>query len=115
MNTKTKTTKRKGRRPSNFYRGRIPNANVEFIKSLEGNSPREIQKEYHNKYGVWLRESTIASTLNRVNNKNSVVAENNSDKLIITVKYKGKTYTPTQYMDAREEEAKIDLFMALNG
>jgi hypothetical protein len=44
-----------------------------------------------------------------------VVAENNSDKLIITVKYKGKTYTPIQYLDVREEEAKIDLFMALNG
>ena len=104
-----------GRKPSNFYKGRIPNANVEFIKSLKGNNSREIQKEYHNKYGVWLRESTIKSTLNRVNNKNSVVAEKNSDKISITVRYKGKTYTPIQYMDVREEEAKIDLFIALNG
>lgn len=104
-----------GRKPSKFYRGRIPNANVEFIKSLNGKDLREIQKEYHNRYGVWLRETTIASTLSRNTQKKSVVVNTKSNKITVSVNYKGKSYTPLEYLEVREKEAKVDLFTALNG
>ena len=108
-----------GRRPSKFYRGRIPNANVAFIHSLKGNNPRDIQKEYHNKYGVWLKESTIEKTLNRrvataKSKEKSVVVNTKSNKITVSVNYKGNSYTPIEYLEVREKEAKMDLFTALN-
>lgn len=119
------TMTRKGRKPTNFYRGRIPNANLKFIYNLKGEHPRIIQKAYHNKYKVWLRESTIESTLKRYTpmkkevttkgNRKSVVRNTNSNKIIVSVNYKGNDYTPLEYLDVREKEAKMDLFTALNG
>ena len=114
------TTTRRGRKPSKFYRGRIPNANVEFIHSLKGKNLRDIQREYHNKYGEWLRESTIENTLNRrvattKGNEKSAVVNTKSNKITVSVNYKGKSYTPIEYLEVRENEAKVDLFTALNG
>jgi hypothetical protein len=119
------TMTRRGRKPTKFYRGRIPNANLQFIYNQKGQDLRVIQKAYHNKYGVWLRESTIESALRRYtpmkneattkDNNKSVVKNTKSNKVTVTVSYKGNTYTPLEYLDVRENEAKIDLFTALNG
>ena len=109
------TNTRRGRRPSKFYRGRIPNAGVEFIQNQDTKDLREIQKNYHAKFGHWLRETTIASTLSRNTQKSSVVVNTTSSKLSVSINYKGKSYTPLEYMEARENEAKVDLLKALNG
>lgn len=109
------TNTRRGRRPSKFYRGRIPNTGVEFIQNQDTKDLREIQKNYHAKFGHWLRETTIASTLSRNTQKSSVVVNTTSSKLSVSINYKGKSYTPLEYMEARENEAKVDLLKALNG
>lgn len=109
------TNTRRGRRPSKFYRGRIPNTGVEFIQNQNTKDLREIQKNYHAKFGHWLRETTIASTLSRNTQKSSVVVNTTSSKLSVSINYKGKSYTPLEYMEARENEAKVDLLKALNG
>lgn len=109
------TNTRRGRRPSKFYRGRIPNTGVEFIQNQKTKDLREIQKNYHAKFGHWLRETTIASTLSRNTHKKSVVVNTKSKKITVSVNYKGKSYTPLEYLEARENEAKMDLFTALNG
>lgn len=109
------TNTRRGRRPSKFYRGRIPNTGVEFIQNQNTKDLREIQKNYHAKFGHWLRETTIASTLSRNTKKSSVVVNTTSSKLSVSINYKGKSYTPLEYMEARENEAKVDLLKALNG
>lgn len=109
------TNTRRGRKPSKFYRGRIPNTGVEFIQNQDTKDLREIQKNYHAKFGHWLRETTIASTLSRNTQKSSVVVNTTSSKLSVSINYKGKSYTPLEYMEARENEAKVDLLKALNG
>lgn len=109
------TNTRRGRRPSKFYRGRIPNTGVEFIQNQDTKDLREIQKNYHAKFGHWLRETTIASTLSRNTQKSSVVVNTTSSKLSVSINYKGKSYTPLEYMEARENEDKVDLLKALNG
>ena len=109
------TNTRRGRKPSKFYRGRIPNTGVKFIQNQDTKDLREIQKNYHAKFGHWLRETTIASTLSRNTQKSSVVVNTTSSKLSVSINYKGKSYTPLEYMEARENEAKVDLLKALNG
>tara|TARA_S200002703_G_C3754374_1_gene232116 strand:+ start:418 stop:753 length:336 start_codon:yes stop_codon:yes gene_type:complete len=111
MSTNTK----RGRRPSKFYRGRIPNTGIHFIQNQNTKDLREIQKNYHVKFGHWLRETTIASTLGKKTQKKSVVLNTKSNKITVSVNYKGKSYTPLEYLDEREKEAKFDLFTALNG
>ena len=119
------TLTKRGRKPSKFYRGRIPNANLKFIYNQKGQDLRVIQKAYHNKYGHWLKESTIEKALRRYtpmkkkattnNNKKSVVKNTKSNMITVSVTYKGNSYTPLEYLDFREKEAKYDLFTALNG
>ena len=109
------TNTRRGRRPSKFYRGRIPSTGVEFIQNQETKDLREIQKNYHAKFGHWLKETTISSTMSRNAQKKSVVVNTKSNKITVFVNYKGKSYTPLEYLEVREREAKVDLFTALNG
>ena len=109
------TNTRRGRRPSKFYRGRIPNTGVEFIQNQETKDLREIQKNYHAKFGHWLKETTISSTMSRNAQKKSVVVNTKPNKITVSVNYKGKSYTPLEYLEVREREAKVDLFTALNG
>jgi hypothetical protein len=47
--------------------------------------------------------------------KKSVVVNTKSNKITVSVNYKGKSYTPLEYLEVREREAKVDLFTALNG
>ena len=109
------TNTRRGRRPSKFYRGRIPNTGVEFIQNQETKDLREIQKNYHAKFGHWLKETTISSAMSRNAQKKSVVVNTKSNKITVSVNYKGNSYTPLEYLEVREREAKVDLFTALNG
>ena len=104
------TMTRRGRKPSNFYRGRIPNANVEFIRNLNETDARKIQKSYHQKFGHWLRESTIESTLKRIKNQMSVTLTKNSNKISITINVNGKRYTPSQYADMKADIARVEAF-----
>lgn len=108
------TSTRRGRKPSKFYRGRIPNQGIEFLLSQDTEDLSVAQKSYHTKFGHWLKESTIAKTLSRYNKKKSVVLNTTSNKVSISINYKGKSYSPKEYMDMREKEARIDLLKALN-
>jgi len=114
------TMTRKGRKPTNFYRGRIPNANLKFIYNLKGEHPRIIQKAYHNKYKVWLRESTIESTLKRYTPmKKEVRTTNNSNEnsnISIHINYNGRGYTLKQYTELiRVDERKKIANQLANG
>lgn len=107
------TTNKRGRRPTNFYWGRIPNANLEFIKNQESNDFRKIQKEYHNKYGKWIRESTIENALNRMASTESQSPRSrrveSDSNITIKINYNGNGYTLEQYTELIRVETKREI------
>lgn len=109
MKTKTTTT---GRRPKNFVRGRrLPNRGIDFILSLSkiGTDLRQIQKNYHTEFGVWVTENRINSVISgRLVKTNSeetnVVSENFPERPVLVVKYKGNYYTFSEFGDLYARE-----------
>lgn len=107
------TIKRKGRRPTKFYWGRISNANLEFIKNQESNDFREIQKAYHSKYGKWIRELTIENALKRMSLKESQSSRSRrvegDSNISIKINYNGNGYTLEQYTELIKVETKREI------
>ena len=112
------TINRRGRKPAKFYRGRIPNANLEFLNSQRGNELFQIQKAYHDQYGAWLRISTIESTLNRMakktNSENQTKNTDKSNNISININYNGRGYTLKQYTELIRVETRKEIASQLS-
>lgn len=107
------TLTKRGRKPTKFYRGRIPNANLKFIYNQKGQDLRVIQKAYHNKYGHWLKESTIEKALRRYTPiKKEATTTNNANKnsnVSVYINYNGRGYTLNQFKELIRIEARKEI------
>ena len=91
----TTNSTRRGRKPSKFYRGKLPNVGIEFILNQNTNDLVTIQRAYHKEYGQWLKESRIQKVLDRntmVNNKTTGINTTN-----LYVNYNGEFIPISEY------------------
>ena len=113
MNAKTKTaTTKRGRKARKFSSGRLPIAGMEFILTQQTNDTKQIQKDYHNKFGVWLKESRIKGILsnNRTATSNQNYSKVTTNSIEIRVKYKNKYITISEYLSERHIDIMSNLF-----
>ena len=98
----TNNSTRRGRKPSKFYRGKLPNVGIEFILNQNTTDLVTIQRAYHKEYGQWLKESRIQKVLDRntvVNNKTTGINTTN-----LYVNYNGEFIPISEYYKATISE-----------
>lgn len=112
MNTKTETTTKRGRKARKFSSGRLPIAGMEFILTQQTNDTKQIQKDYHFVFGVWLKESRIKNILssNRATTSNESNLKVTTNSIEIRVKHKNKYVTISEYLFERHENIMSELF-----